>query len=193
MRAAVSRAVQSLSPDTWDQVLAPLPFRTPGLKAHKLARLLVAPDAAGLMREVASTGPLASGLVRAEARHAAAADLGDARETLMFHDFTTYLPGDILPKVDRTSMSLGLEARVPLLDESVVALAGRLSPDLKIRGGVSKWVLREVLAESLHGSSLSAPRWASPSPSLTGCVVLCGHGPMSCSRQPPYTRAPSSM
>ena len=158
LRAVVSLAVQSLSPDTWDQVLAPLPFRTPGLKAHKLARLLVAPGAAGLMREVASTWPLASGLVRAEAWHAAAADLGDARETLMFHDFTTYLPGDILPKVDRTSMSLGLEARVPLLDESVVALAGRLSPDLKIRGGVSKWVLREVLAESLPRQLFERPK-----------------------------------
>lgn len=158
LRAAIARAIQRVSPEAWDQVLAPLPFRTPGLKAHKLARLLAAEGAAAMVQEVASTGPLASGFVHAAALHAAMVSLGDARESLMFHDFTTYLPGDILPKVDRTSMSLGLEARVPLLDESVVALAGKISPDLKVRRGVSKWVLREVLAQSVPRALFERPK-----------------------------------
>jgi asparagine synthase (glutamine-hydrolysing) len=158
LRTAMAHAIQRLSPDVWDRLLAPLPFRTPGLKAHKLARLLAASGDAAVVREAASTGPLATGFVRAEALHTVMQDMGDARGTLMFHDFTSYLPGDILPKVDRTSMALGLEARVPLLDDSVVALAGRLAPELKIRRGVSKWVLREVLAQSVPRSLFERPK-----------------------------------
>ncbi|MDO9428827.1 MAG: asparagine synthase (glutamine-hydrolyzing) [Methylobacterium sp.] len=61
-------------------------------------------------------------------------------------DTVAYLPDDVLAKVDRASMAAGLEARVPLLDRSVVEFAWRLPPRLLVRGGERKWPLREVLA-----------------------------------------------
>ena len=60
-------------------------------------------------------------------------------------DMKSYLPGDILTKVDRMSMANSLEARVPLLDHPLVEFACSLPPDLRIRGGTTKYLLKHVL------------------------------------------------
>jgi asparagine synthase (glutamine-hydrolysing) len=64
---------------------------------------------------------------------------------MMYADATSYMPDDILAKVDRASMSVSLETRVPFLDHHVAAIAARVPLDQKIVGGRTKHVLRQVL------------------------------------------------
>ena len=64
----------------------------------------------------------------------------------MYLDFVTYLPDDILVKVDRSTMAVGLEARAPLLDYRVAELAWSLPVDMKLHDGTTKWLLRRLLA-----------------------------------------------
>jgi len=83
--------------------------------------------------------------------------LSDA-ERMQLIDLASYLPGDILTKVDRASMAHALEVRVPYLDHRVVEAAFRLAPELKLRGGTTKWVLRELLAERLPRALFDRPK-----------------------------------
>jgi len=77
---------------------------------------------------------------------------------LMLDDIEGYLPGDILTKLDRASMTVGLEARVPLLDHRVVEFALKLPVHYKVRDGQSKWLLRQVLYKYVPKNLVERPK-----------------------------------
>lgn len=82
---------------------------------------------------------------------------GDAVR-MMFCDATSYLPDDILAKVDRASMAVSLETRVPFLDHRLAALAARVPLAMKIRGGQGKHILRRLLARELPSELFERPK-----------------------------------
>ena len=82
----------------------------------------------------------------------------DFMTQLMMVDVQSYLPGDILTKVDRMSMAHSLEARVPLLDHRIAEFALSLPPSLKFRDGVGKWVLRRALEDRVPASVFTRPK-----------------------------------
>jgi asparagine synthase (glutamine-hydrolysing) len=88
----------------------------------------------------------------------AAAMDGAMPETMMKLDAVTYLPDDILVKVDRAAMACGLETRVPLIDHHVYEFAWRLPQQYKMRGGVNKWLLREVLYRHVPAALVDRPK-----------------------------------
>lgn len=79
-------------------------------------------------------------------------------EWMMAMDAQTYMVDDILVKVDRAAMANSLETRVPLLDHRVVELAWRIPLDMKIRGGVGKWALKEVLYRHVPRELIERPK-----------------------------------
>lgn len=159
VRGAAARALRAVPPwaidRAFDRVSPALParlrIRVPGEKAHKLAGILGARSEAEMYRALVSHHPNPSSLLVHEPGEVAAdqaqGDLGGLSfaEVMMALDTRTYLPDDILTKVDRASMAVALEARVPLLDHRVVELAWTLPLSLKLRDGTTKWALRQVL------------------------------------------------
>jgi asparagine synthase (glutamine-hydrolysing) len=73
-------------------------------------------------------------------------------------DMQSYLPGDILTKVDRTSMAVSLEARVPLLDHPLVEFAVALPGSLKRRDGTGKWIFRQAITGLVPDIVLTKPK-----------------------------------
>ncbi len=87
-------------------------------------------------------------------RLAGEAGAPDYLSTLQYLDMRTYLPEDILTKVDRTSMLVSLEARVPLLDHRLMEFVATIPASLKLREGTGKWIFKRAMAESLPAEIL---------------------------------------
>jgi len=160
LRVWAGRGLQKFSPAKWDRFFefanAMLPtrlrVRDAGDKCSKLALAFGAQSPDELYRSFVSQWQDPKDVVL----HGTEPELLKRRfaevpkklsyvERMMYLDLVTYLPDDILCKVDRASMSVGLEARVPFLDNELVDLAWRLPLGAKICNGVGKWPLRQVL------------------------------------------------
>ncbi len=91
-------------------------------------------------------------------RHMQNAPSGDAQSLVQYLDIKTYLPGDILTKVDRASMAHALEVRVPLLDHELVEWIAKLPPDLKLNKKEGKYIFKKGLEPYLPNDILYRPK-----------------------------------
>jgi len=136
-----------------------------GDKILKLAKLTEATNLSGLYRSLVTEWPQDADIVRGAKRLPIPLDdaslvtgVPESEQRMMIWDTLTYLPDDILTKVDRAAMSVSLETRVPFLDHRVVELAWRLPLDMKIRNGQSKWALRQVLYKYVPRKLIDRPK-----------------------------------
>jgi asparagine synthase (glutamine-hydrolysing) len=169
LRRASQAALRALSPTVWNRLfdVVPPPWRPvlPGDRLHRLAAILdhIEPDAIYRRlvsqwerpQEIAAAGTEPPGPLWDQS---IARDFPDLLSRMQFLDLVTYLPDDILTKVDRATMAVGLEGRVPLLDHRVVAFAWALPPRLKVRQGKSKWPLRRVLDRYVPEALIDRPK-----------------------------------
>jgi asparagine synthase (glutamine-hydrolysing) len=164
-----ARAISAISPAAWDRLLAPVPrrlsFGQPGDKMHKLAAVLALESADVYYRTLVSQWRSPDSIVAGgrEPRGILWDDsvkqtVPNFVERMQFLDLVTYLPDDILTKVDRASMAVSLEARVPLLDHRVVEFAFRLPGRFKRRNGKNKWLLRQVLYRYVPPKLVERPK-----------------------------------
>jgi asparagine synthase (glutamine-hydrolysing) len=159
LRRLSASGLTSLAPRTWNRMrdtlrpAFPVAGRTRhlGEKMHKLGDLLRAESRPAMYRSLLSAWQDPEQLVvgGVAAGNPDGALHGDSQlalmERMMLADQTSYLPDDLLAKLDRASMAVSLEARVPILDHRVVEFSWRLPRRFKVRDGRGKWILRQIL------------------------------------------------
>lgn len=173
LRQAVSRMVASVPPKTIDsmyRLASPLVPRNKrsfpmGDKAHKLAGLLGAESQERVymhsLTHWDNPSTVVNGAREPQTVHQFVQDarwLPSMEEIMMLTDTVHYLPDDILTKVDRASMAVSLEARVPILDHRVVEFAWKLPMRFKIRDGKGKWALRQVIYKYVPAAMIERPK-----------------------------------
>jgi len=172
-RRLAARGLTTFSPSRWNALLGPLQRVLPGSlrqanvgdKLHKAAGVLASGGVDALYLGLVSHWDDPSSLVIGSTEPPtlltgngpSLAGL-DNIQRMMALDAITYLPDDILVKVDRAGMGVSLEGRVPFLDHRVVEFAWSLPQSMKLRDGVGKWVLRQVLYRHVPKELIERPK-----------------------------------
>jgi asparagine synthase (glutamine-hydrolysing) len=170
-RRALAAAIRAVRPEIWDTILKPirnflpLPLRVtnPGDRIEKFSSVLELASAAAFYQRLTSHWTNPSVVVRGGAEppmreFSSDLDLRSFTEEMMLTDTLTYLPDDILVKVDRASMSVSLETRAPLLDHRLFEFAARMPLDDKLRNGQTKWALRQILYRYVPRKLIERPK-----------------------------------
>lgn len=168
LRVALGRAIAGIPVGSWDRFgdLTGGRVTRPGHKAHKLAaRLRDLRTMDDLYRSLVSEWPGTAMVIGLENAGQTMLDdplpttlVDDAAGRMMAQDIRTYLPDDILCKVDRAAMAVSLETRVPFLDPDVLAASARLPAHMKIRDGQGKWALRQILDRHVPRALIERPK-----------------------------------
>ncbi len=172
VRRAAGSALERIPPSVADGVAgmtSALPVRwqvrNPATKVAKVGKVLAASDRADAYRSLVSHWDGAESMViGAQTRELSYPDsrdgpaLSGTTEQMLWLDLIGYLPDDILTKLDRAAMAPSLETRVPFLDRSVLDLAWRLPMEMKLHGGTTKWVLRQVLYRHVPAALVDRPK-----------------------------------
>lgn len=169
----LSKKACNISPLAWDRLFGlitgflPRKYRidTAGEKLHKLANALsfFTPDDIYycLISHWLEPEQIVIDTIEPATKVTARVDhpiLNGYVQMMMYLDLVTYLPDDILTKVDRASMGVGLETRVPLLDHRVVELAWQIPLHMKIHDGQGKWILKKILYKYVPRKLIDRPK-----------------------------------
>lgn len=173
LRQWVAKAITSVSPSSWNSIATTLKYFIPafgqwanmGEKLHKGAGVMTSHSAADLYLGMVSGWQNPAEVIIGGTepptfltRHLPDLSHLNTIERMMVLDLLTYLPDDILCKVDRAAMGVSLESRVPFLDHRVVELAWQLPLEYKLREGQTKWVLRQVLYRHVPKELIERPK-----------------------------------
>lgn len=172
VRSIAAHGIHTLSPATWNKLLSPIQPILPsslrmanvGDKLHKGASVLFSKSIDDLyLGLVSHWNPEEIVLGAAEPAtflrgNAPRLDGLDSVQRMMALDSISYLPDDILVKVDRAAMGVSLEGRVPFLDHRVVEFAWQIPQSLKLKDGVGKWILRQVLYKYVPKELIERPK-----------------------------------
>ncbi|HOM13870.1 MAG TPA: asparagine synthase (glutamine-hydrolyzing) [Rubrivivax sp.] len=172
LRHVLGPAIQAVPVAAWDRIghaawrlAGRVPPQRIGDRAHKLAEMLKAPTPEAFYRDMNSHQPFPERVVLGAAEPPTTMNQPalwppqqSFDERMMFIDMLSYLPDDILVKVDRAAMAVSLETRVPLLDHRLVEFAWSLPLRFKRRDGVGKWLLRQVLYRHVPRELIERPK-----------------------------------
>jgi asparagine synthase (glutamine-hydrolysing) len=173
VRKNSARALTSVSPQNWNRgfanvnALLPSRIKQPefGNKLHTFSEIMALPNPTAIYTKLVSHWEDPKALVIDGLEPPTILSnsqnwphLLDFTQCMMYFDTVTYLPDDILVKVDRASMGVSLEGRIPFLDHRLVEFAWRLPLSMKIRNGQGKWLLRQVLYKYVPPTLVERPK-----------------------------------
>lgn len=173
LRSTLANVLTAPSPQIWDKAFrifgsllpSKIKQRMAGDRIHKLAEILALDSPEAMYYNLISHWKDANSVILGASTLPTIltksdhwASLSDFTLRMMYLDTVTYLPDDILVKVDRASMAVGLEGRIPLLDHELLEFAWRLPLSMKVRNGKGKRILRHVLFKYVPPDLIERPK-----------------------------------